>query len=181
MKWSLSDSLKNQEPLQFDDTLDLKSDLMDRYPSEVLDLTPVHVSGTLRNEGGQVVLTAHITTTITVPSSRSLEPVALPEDFEIKEYYVNTQAALTQFEESDVVLVIEDDIIDFDKAVGDNILAQVPIHILTDKEEQGAPMPNGEDWRVISEADQEQEKKDNQSVDPRLAKLKNYFPDQDDK
>ena len=41
-------------------------------------------------------------------------------------------------------------------------------------------MPTGDDWEVVSEADLAKVEKENQSVDPRLAKLKDFFPDQDD-
>lgn len=46
MKWSLTELRKNHrsEPLLFDETLDLKADLMARYGDEVLDLSPVHVT-----------------------------------------------------------------------------------------------------------------------------------------
>lgn len=77
-------------------------------------------------------------------------------------------------------MVVSDDQVVLDKAVGDNIILQIPMHILSDAEKQGEAMPAGQDWQVVAEADLEAVEKENQPVDPRLAKLKDFFPDQDD-
>ncbi|HJE44707.1 YceD family protein [Levilactobacillus namurensis] len=183
MKWSLTELRKNHrnDPLQFEETLDLKADLMDRYGEEVLDLSPVKVQGMVSVVNGDVAVDARVKADLTVPSSRSLTPVDLPVDFRMTEYYVSDAAATQRFEKTDVVMVVPDDLIDFDKAVGDNIILQIPMHILSDAEQQGAAMPEGQDWQVVSEADLDKVEAENQSVDPRLAKLKDFFPDQDDK
>ncbi|HIW71038.1 MAG TPA: DUF177 domain-containing protein [Candidatus Levilactobacillus faecigallinarum] len=184
MKWSLTELRKNyrNDPMNFDETLDLKADLMARYGDEVLDLSAVTAKGLVSVvEGGDVVVVAKVKADLTVPSSRSLTPVHLPVDFEMTEYYVSDPAATQRFEKTDVVMVVTDDQIDFDKAVGDNIILQIPMHILSDAESQGAAMPEGKDWQVVSEADLDKVEAENQSVDPRLAKLKDFFPDQDDK
>ncbi|GEO66315.1 DUF177 domain-containing protein [Levilactobacillus spicheri] len=184
MKWSLTELRKNHrsEPLQFDQTLELKADLMERYGDEVLDLSPVQVKGLVSVVGeGDVVVVAQVKADLTVPSSRSLAPVDLPVDFKMTEYYVSDPAATQRFEKTDVVMVITDDVIDFDKAVGDNIILQIPMHILSDAEKQGAAMPEGQDWQVVKEADLAKVEAEHQTVDPRLAKLKDFFPDQDDK
>ncbi|GEO73433.1 metal-binding protein [Levilactobacillus namurensis DSM 19117] len=183
MKWSLTELRKNHrnDPLQFEETLDLKADLMDRYGEEVLDLSPVKVQGMVSVVNGDVAVDARVKADLTVPSSRSLTPVDLPVDFRMTEYYVSDAAATQRFEKTDVVMVVPDDLIDFDKAVGDNIILQIPMHILSDAEQQGAAMPEGQDWQVVREADLDKVEAENQSVDPRLAKLKDFFPDQDDK
>jgi len=183
MKWSLTELRKNHrsEPLTFEETLDLKADLMERYGDDVLDLGPVTTSGLVSVVGGDVVVVAKVKADLTVPSSRSLEPVQLPVDFQMTEYYVSDPAATQRFEKSDVVMVVPDDVIDFDKAIGDNIILQIPMHILTDAEQEGSAMPEGKDWQVVSEADLSKVEAENKPVDPRLAKLKDFFPDQDDK
>ncbi|MGD7018767.1 YceD family protein [Levilactobacillus sp. LN180102] len=183
MKWLLTELRKNHrsEPLLFDETLDLKADLMARYGDEVLDLSPVHVTGTVSViDGGDVVVTAQVIADLTVPSSRSLAPVDLPVNFSMTEFYVSDPAATQRFEKTDVVMVVSDDQVVLDKAVGDNIILQIPMHILSDAEKQGEAMPAGQDWQVVAEADLEAVEKENQPVDPRLAKLKDFFPDQDD-
>jgi len=182
MKWSLTELRKNHrnDPLTFDETLDLKADLMERYGDDVLDLSPVHAKGVVSVVGGDVVVDAQVTADLTVPSSRSLEPVDLPVDFKMTEFYVSDPAATQRYEKTDVVLVVKDDQIDIEKAIGDNIILEIPMHILSKAEQQGAEMPTGDDWEVVAEADLAKVEKENQSVDPRLAKLKDFFPDQDD-
>ncbi|KRN01582.1 metal-binding protein [Levilactobacillus senmaizukei DSM 21775 = NBRC 103853] len=183
MKWSMTELRKNyrSEPMMFDETLDLKADLMERYGNEVLDLSPVHAKGMVSIvSGGDVVVDATVTADLTVPSSRSLTPVHLPVDFTMTEFYVSDPTATQRFEKTDVVMVITDDVIDFDKSVGDNILLQIPMHILSEDERKGAAMPTGQDWQVVAEADLAAVEKENKPVDPRLAKLKDFFPDQDD-
>ncbi len=182
MKWSLTELRKNHrnDPLSFDETLDLKADLMERYGDDVLDLSPVHAKGIVSVVGGDVIVNAQVTADLTVPSSRSLTPVDLPVDFQTTEFYVSDPAATQRFEKTDVVMVVKDDVIDFDKAIGDNIILEIPMHILSEAEQKGSKMPTGDDWEVVSEADLEKVEKENQSVDPRLAKLKDFFPDQDD-
>lgn len=178
MKLSLSELQKEyrHEPLKFDEALDLKADLMERYPDEVLDVTPVHINGMVSVEdGGDVLFYAHVSATLTVPSTRSLAPVELPTDFNVTEFYVASQAALTRYEKTDVVLVVEDDVIDVDKAIADNLLLQIPMQVLTKAEQSEDELPEGQDWQVTIEG--EAEESDSKTVDPRLAKLKNFFND----
>ncbi|QMU07819.1 DUF177 domain-containing protein [Levilactobacillus suantsaii] len=184
MKWSLTELRKTHrnDPLTFEETLDLTADLKARYGDEVLDLSPVKTKGLVSVvSGGDVMVVAQVKAVLTVPSSRSLTPVKLPVDFQMTEYYVADAAATQRFEKTDVVMVVPDGVIDFNKAVGDNLILQIPMHILSDAEKQGSAMPEGQDWQVVSEADLDQVEAEHQSVDPRLAKLKDFFPDQDDK
>ncbi len=60
--------------------------------------------------------------------------------------------------------------------IEDNILLQIPMQVLTKAEQQDdATMPNGGDWNVISEGELKKMQKDEDGVDPRLAKLKDFF------
>lgn len=180
MKLSLSELQKEyrHEPLKFDEVLDLKADLMERYPEDVLDVTPVHINGMVSVEGnGDVLFYAHVNATLTVPSTRSLAPVELPTDFDVTEFYVASQAALTRYEKTDVVLVVADDEIDVDKAIADNLLLQIPMQVLTKAEQSANDLPEGQDWQVTIEGDSEADESDSKTVDPRLAKLKNFFDD----
>ncbi|MFC6253814.1 YceD family protein [Secundilactobacillus hailunensis] len=178
MKLSLSELQKEyrHEPLKFDEVLDLKADLMERYPDEVLDVTPVHINGMVSVEdGGDALFYAHVKTTMTVPSTRSLAPVELPMAFDVTEFYVASQAAVDRYEKTDVVLVVADDEIDVDKAIADNLLLQIPMQVLTKAEQSADQLPEGHGWQVTVEGDKEADESDSQTVDPRLAKLKNFF------
>ncbi|GAK46984.1 DNA-binding protein [Secundilactobacillus oryzae JCM 18671] len=182
MEWSLKDLVRDHkhEPLQFDETVDVKADLTSRDAVQVLDVDPVNVKGVLSVDKGHVILYVRLKTQLTVPSTRSLTPVKLPLDFSFTEFYVGDAAAVNQFEEDDVVIVVEDDVIDFSKAVADNILLQIPMQVLSDEEVNSSKLPEGPDWEVIREDELEAHKAENKQVDPRLAKLKELFPDQED-
>ncbi|WP_412988246.1 YceD family protein [Pediococcus siamensis] len=173
MNWSLSDLMKHKEPLHFTESLDLKADLVSRM-AEILDVKDIQVDGYAIKDRGAVLISAQVTGRIVVPSSRSLQPVDLKLDFTINEYYVAQGTSLERFDATDTVLSVEDDQIDFSKAVADNIILQIPMQIFSPEEINGeVPMPTGEGWQVISEQD-EQEAQTKQ-VDPRLAKLKDLL------
>ncbi|MFC6170638.1 YceD family protein [Loigolactobacillus jiayinensis] len=184
MKWSLLELEKyQQEPLPLADTLDLKADLLKRDP-QIIDVSPIAVSGLVSLD--QSTITAHVvvTGTLTLPSTRSLKPVALPLDFEFTEIYVPAdQRKLAEEDQADTVIVLENETLDLDSAVVDNILLNVPMQVLTPHErEDEADMPKGNDWEVISEDDYDQLlEARKQQGDPRFAQLKGLFDESTDK
>ncbi len=180
MKLSLTELRKNyrHESLKFENTLDLKASLMERYPDEVLDATPAKVSGMASvDANGDILIYAHVSATLTVPSSRSLAPVSLPTDFDMTEFYVDSHEAVNRYEKTDVVIYVDDDEIDVDKAVADNLLLQIPMQILTPAEQSAKSLPEGKGWSVTIEG--QDDASDTKTVDPRLAKLQNFFKDDD--
>ncbi|AEN99053.1 DUF177 domain-containing protein [Fructilactobacillus sanfranciscensis] len=184
MKWSF-EKLQEYKNNSFEDSgkLDLKADLKERYPDNILDATPFDVKVSAISDNGDVIIDAHVKGSVTVPSSRSLDPVELDLDFDINEVYVNTKAALNRYDEDVVVLKIDedDDAIDFDKAVADNIIINIPMQVLSPEEQDGKSMPSGNDWEVISEDDFNHQEEETTKVDPRLASLKNFHSKNDDK
>ncbi|UQS86696.1 DUF177 domain-containing protein [Nicoliella spurrieriana] len=182
MKWYLSD-LKDYKavPLSEQAELDLKDDLLSRYADQILDVHPVTVQSHVFYDQGNAIVNAQVKGEITVPSSRSLTPVKFPLDFSINEVYVPDEAALRRFEQDDgnageIALVTDEEgAIDFDKAVADNIILQIPMHILSPEESEFNIMPTGEDWQVVSEDDFNHPKAADKPVDPRLTKLKDFF------
>ncbi|MHA8138392.1 DUF177 domain-containing protein [Lactobacillaceae bacterium Scapto_B20] len=185
MKWYLSD-LKDYKdvPLSEKEELDLKDDLLSRYSDQILDVQPTTVESHVFYEQGNAIVNAQVKGEITVPSSRSLTPVKLPLDFSINEVYVPDEAALRSFEQDENnadeigLIADEDGAIDFNKSVSDNIILQIPMHILSPEEDEQNIMPEGNDWVVISEDDANHPKTEDKPVDPRLTKLKDFF-DQD--
>lgn len=184
MKWALSSLHRyHDEPLRIDETIDLNAAMTKAFPDQVLSVEPVKVKGYLTYDSGDATVSVKVVTTITVPSSRSLTPVPLSLNFPITESYTDDRSHLSRYEKDDMVFLLpeDDDTIDFDSAVAQNIIEQIPLQVLSDSEKAGAAMPKGKDWEVISEDDFEAQKQADKTVDPRLAKLKNLFPDQDEK
>lgn len=183
MKWSLAELHRYQdEPLHIQSTFDLNASLTKLFPDIILAVKPVKVDGYVSYDDGDATISAHVMTTLTVPSSRSLTPVQLPLDFTFTETYIDDRSHFSRYEgEDDVVFLIKKgDTIDFDTALAENIVEQVPLRVLSADEQAGKPMPTGNGWNVISEEDYQAAKQKNKQVDPRLAKLQKLFPDQDD-
>ena len=85
MKWSLLELKKYQEtPLMFDEALNLKNQLIKR-DGQIIDLSPVKITGMMSVGKHEYLLHYRVETTITLPSTRSLTPVALPMDFTVDE------------------------------------------------------------------------------------------------
>lgn len=183
MKWSLAELHRYQnEPLHIQSTFDLNASLTKLFPETILAVTPVKVDGYVSYDDGDVTINVHVNTTLTVPSSRSLTPVQLPLDFDFTETYIGDRAHLANYEDDEVVFLLKKgEKIDFDSALAENIVEQVPLQVLSADEKAGKPMPTGKGWSVISEDDYQASKQKDNKVDPRLAKLQKLFPDQDDK
>lgn len=181
MKWSLSELHRySREPLHIDSTFDLKAPLMARFPETILDATGVRVKGDVTYHNGDATMVISVKTTLTVPSTRSLTAVELPLDFNFVENYTADPDNRALYDDHELVFVLDNDqsMIDFDKALVENIYEQIPTKVLSATEEAGHAFPAGKGWQVIDEQSHSEQK--NQSVDPRLAKLKQLFPDQDD-
>lgn len=182
MKWSLSEARKyHDNPLHITQTLELNELMVKRFPEMVLAVEPAKVDGYLTYDDGDATLSVNVKVNLTVPSSRSLAPVPLTLDFNITESYLSDRAHLQNYEDDEVVFVVDPQhgTIDLDAAVAENIIEQLPLKILTKEEKAGKAMPAGKGWQVVSE-DQVQ-RGNAKKVDPRLAKLKQLFPDQDEK
>ncbi|GAP02989.1 putative metal-binding, possibly nucleic acid-binding protein [Fructobacillus pseudoficulneus] len=185
MKYAKQQLIKyRQSPLLVDQDLDLQNLIDERFSDLIINARLVHVQGTIRmlaNE--EIVMAVTVKADLTLPSSRSLEPVDWSTEVQIHETYVTTAEELSKFEEDEAVFVLENDSLDIDQVVLDNIIAVLPSQILTAAEEEGESLPAGKDWQGISEADfavqqdesQEDAAKEEKTLDPRLSKLDDFF------
>lgn len=167
-----------QNALTFDEKLNLEENAKKRFPTTVLALSLVQVKGYIRYyDNEDLSLHAEITGKITVPSSRSLLPVVRDINLIIDERYIEDEQRLKDFDETEAVFVLENDTLDVDEAILDNIIAELPLQILTTAEIADDKLPSGKDWHVVSEETFENEKKDdnNSNFDPRFAKLDDFF------
>ena len=103
LKWTIQELMKHdQEPLHFSTTLDVKADLQDRDP-EVLDVSPIQVNGDIVYDRGDFLVSVNLKGTLVVPSTRSLTPVTLPQDFTFSEIYLTDNGHADQYEDGDRV------------------------------------------------------------------------------
>lgn len=181
MKWSLLELNKyKEEPLVFSETLYLKEELLQRDDT-LLDVSPIKVEGLLAVNKSEYLLHYTIQVTVTVPSSRSLEPVALPMQITVDEVFMTKEQMDTRDERfaAEEIILLDKPTIDLDESVEDNILLSIPIQVLTEEEQNSQEMPSGNDWEVISEEAylESKQKAAEQTVDPRLAKLSELLSD----
>ena len=78
VQFHIYDLNKHPEGIHFEETLDLKTELLERN-AEILDLSPVTVSGHVRFEAGFYFLEYSLSYDITMASSRSMQPVSWSE------------------------------------------------------------------------------------------------------
>jgi len=163
LKWSLQELHKHQgEVFPINDQADLTNALKERKPS-LIDASSIAVEGTMSIEVMQryfVDLT--LTYSLTLPSTRSLEPVELDFQIPFNEVYIAPDAVDFEDEESDVededleesaVFSLEKDILDLQKPIEDTILASIPMKVLSEEERNTDELPAGHDWEVVREED----------------------------
>ncbi len=184
MKWSLLELRRYQEqPLTFQTTLDLKDELKAR-DKEIIDLAPVEVKGIVSVNPTEYILHYTLSTVMTLPSTRSLEPVALPITFTVDEVFMTPE----QFQHKDErmkeeeILLLETQTLDLSESVADNLLLEIPLQVLTEEEKRATTLPKGENWAVLSEEEylEMKESQAESQVDPRLAKLSSLFENSDE-
>ncbi|EXJ22863.1 hypothetical protein ADIAL_1714 [Alkalibacterium sp. AK22] len=181
-KWALSELKKYQDlPLSIEGTVDFEQSLKDR-DHEVLSVAPITLKGTLENDKNEAYFVdLLITTELTLPSSRSLEPVTVPLSFYFSEIYLPTQSSVTadSFTEGEIVEELDSDTLDLQKPIEDAILTSKPTQVYTEEEYQSDTMPRGNDWEVVGEDDLQNPSRTSgkDTEDPRFAALKNLFKD----
>jgi len=141
----LSEVRKSPEGLAFNEAPSLLESIKERY-DQVLNLEQIQASGQVAYDNGLYLLDYQLSYDITLPSSRSLEPVTLSFNYPVSETFIQ-----------------EADAINLDESILDNILLNIPLRVLTPEEESGQISLSGNDWEVLSEEDfaaLQQEKKE---------------------
>ena len=167
---------KNPDGLKFEQNFDLAQELQERN-AEILDVKNVTAKGKAQYEEGLYFLDYELSYTITLASSRSMEPVDLQEAYLVNEIFADGQHGSSQQDllEEDLVLPIEGDRIDLAESVADNILLNIPLKILTPEEEAGSEMPTGNDWQVMTEEEYQQSRKEKKEANSPFAGLQGLF------
>ena len=155
---------KSPEGLAFNEAPSLLESIKERY-DQVLNLEQIQASGQVAYDNGLYLLDYQLSYDITLPSSRSLEPVTLSFNYPVSETFIQEADAALQKElvEENLVLILDGDTINLDESILDNILLNIPLRVLTPEEESGQISLSGNDWEVLSEEDfaaLQQEKKE---------------------
>ena len=126
--------------------------------TDIRRISPVKVNGYISNNNEEYELNITISGTMILPCARTLKDIEYPFSSEIDEVIG---------ENDDDSLEINQNRLDIFPIVWQNILVDVPLRVLApDAKEE--PI-SGDGWRLITEDTNEEE------IDPRLAKLKDYI------
>lgn len=171
----LIDIRKSLDGLQFDKVLDVKDQLLARDET-IIDLQNVIAKGLVTFDDGLYLLNYQLSYDLTLPSSRSMEPVALSENQEVSEIFIAVADAPSKADlvEENLVLLVEEDYIDLSESVLDNILLNIPLKVLTDEEQKAEVMPEGSNWTVLTEEQYQAMKEEKQDNSP-FASLSGLF------
>lgn len=166
MRWTISQlqKIRNKE-LIIDEYVHL--DEVKEVDPTIREVSPLHVVGRAIIESTKVTFHLHITGHLILPCSRTLVDVKYPIDVKTIETFVLNSY---EYEEDGEVHEVKGEGINLLPILQEIVLLEVPIQVFSDDLNQvgGAPQ-SGTDWEVIQEKDQVKK------VDPRLAKLANFF------
>ena len=152
MKLNIQEIRKQPEGLHFEQALDLAAELCKRN-QETIDVKDILAVGKAQYEDRLYFLDSQLSYTIVLASSRSMEPVELAESYPVTEVFMDgaTNQLDQEVLDDDLVLPIENGEIDLAESVADNILLNIPIKVLTAKEEAGQGFVSGNDWQIMTE------------------------------
>ena len=163
-------------PVYFEEEMQVEDNLKSRDDT-ILEVSPAVAKGFLVYQNETVIAQFTCAVDITLPSSRSLEPVVVPLSIEIVERYIPKGTSFEEQELTEIVIPLETDWIDLQPAVEDHILLSIPLQVLSPEELSEDRMPSGQDWEVISQEELSLRRTvaKEQQIDPRLAALQSFF------
>lgn len=179
IKWALNELKKYQDsPLTLSGSVDLEKSLKER-DNDILSASPVSLQGILTvDEKSVYYVDMTLKVKVTLPSSRSLEPVEVLMTMPFSEIYLapDSSVSLEQFTEEELVERLSTDTLDLKKPIEDAILTNKPSQVFTAEELESDEMPSGKDWVVLPEDQHNNDmNSSNDEGDPRFAVLKDLF------
>lgn len=170
LKWNLQWIIKQKDGcFDFDETLNFPSEMFHNL-SQINGLKDINVIGRSRLDmkNRQLYVDFKVKGQMILPCAVSLEDVNYP--FEIE-----SSVAFAFYKPSDEEDLVEAkrDTADLTPVVFQEIMMDVPMRVVKD----GATLKTeGNGWKVLNEEDDREEE---DYIDPRLAKLKDYFKDKE--
>lgn len=170
LKWNLQWIVKQQDGrFSFEEVLSFPLDIFHNL-SQINELKDVHVfgHGRLDIKNRHLYIDFQIKGQMILPCAVSLEEVNYPFCIESSVIF-----AFYKPKDGEDVIEAKRDMVDLTPIIFQEIMMEVPMRIVKD----GATLKTeGTGWKVLNEKD---ESKDEDYIDPRLAKLKDYFKDKE--
>ena len=167
MKWTISQLQKiRDKDLQIDEIVDV-TDIKERDP-QIREVSPIKVTGRADIHSSEITFHLHLSGELILPCSRTLVDVKYPIDIDTTEIFLLKTSGFDY--DGDDVTVVEGDVVDLLPVIKENLLLEIPMQVFCEgvTSEEAAPQ-SGKDWVVISEEENKQK------VDPRFAKLADFF------
>ncbi len=165
MKYNLQWIIKHKGTFDFDEELTFPSEMFEKY-NQINGLKDVNVSGTgnLDTRDKRLYVDLNIKGTMILPCALTLEDIDYP-------FYISS-TEIFSFEKPDPmedVHEVKKDMVDLTPVVFENIMLEVPMRVV---KEDANIQESGKGWKIL---DGNSSDKDEEYIDPRLAKLKEYF------
>lgn len=182
IKWTLNELRSRQhEPIKLNGTLDgLTEELLQRS-QQIISVEAITIDGWLIvDSADEMTVDASIDVCLTLPSTRSLTPVAVSFTVDFSETYISPEGLFpSDLDDTQKVFIqLEQDTLDLQKPIIDSILVSLPTKVLTQAEQTSHVFPTGDDWQVLSEGDQSQIRLVDEGNSP-FSALKALFSDED--
>ena len=150
--------------IDFEEEITFPCEMFEKY-AHINGLKDVIVSGTgnLDTRDKRLYVDLNIKGTMILPCALTLEDVDYPFDIDSTEVF--------SFEKPDPLEDVHEakkDVVDFTPVVFSNIMLEVPMRVVKD---DANIKESGKGWKILDG----QEDNDEEYIDPRLAKLKDYF------
>lgn len=180
IKWALNElQRQDNEPVRLLGEVDLESSLKERS-DRILSASPTRIDGWIIVEGEDMfIVDAKLTTTLTVPSTRSLEPVDIECSAKLQETYL-APGYIPEAKESqteDIVIELDEQELDIQKPIEDSTILAIPSRVLTEKEASDKDLPKGNNWEVVTEDGYEESGSMKSEEDSPFSVLKDLFPE----
>lgn len=167
MRYNLQWIVKQKGSFTFEEGLVFPIEVFDKF-SHINNLKDVVVKGTgnLDTNEKRLYVNLNIKGTMILPCALTLEEVEYPFDITSTEVF-----AFEKTDGTEDVHEAKKDIVDLTPIVFENIMLEVPMRVVKENAEMKSA---GRGWKIL---DDTMSDKDDHYIDPRLAKLKDYFKD----
>ncbi len=167
MKYNLQWIVKHQGYFEIDEAIIFPQEMFEKF-AQINNLKDVTVQGTgnLDVKEKRLYVELSIKGVMVLPCALTLDEVDYPFDIQTQEVF--------SFEKPDPleeVHEVKKNMVDLTPIVFENIMIEVPMRVV---KEDASIQVEGKGWKIFKD---ESETKDDDYIDPRLAKLKDYFKD----
>ncbi len=164
MKWTKAQLLRGEQNVTFDEDIEIDASAFTSN-SRINGVKDVHIYGTGHLDSSEDIfyVDLYVDGTMLCPDAITGEEIEVPFETDSQEVYVFEET------EEDGARVVTNEVIELLPAVIDDILLEVPLQVTEVSEDE---YPEGDGWKVYSEAEYQESRKD--QLDPRLAVLKQF-------